>query len=302
MAIQLGPFLDGIPPTTGSRFFVDSGASRTSDGNRGQDPNVPLATIDGAINRCTSNNGDQIIVMPGHTESLLTDGQISMDVAGVSVFGLGVGTTRPNLVYDATGTTGQISFSASNLHWSNIVHTASIASTANAIDIGGAIADVEIDHCHFTFDATGIEFTVMLDVGDGTAPDVNRIQIHDNWFEAENLDGCESAILIDDCTNVHIINNLFTGDFSSCCIDGAAGSSACTDYVIIGNTICNLDDAAGNCIDLDDSATGIVVGNNFGGADALADNCDFGGCYNVENYICDAADTHGVVWPSTAAA
>jgi hypothetical protein len=171
MAIQQGPFLDGIPATTGNRFFVDSESSKgraAADTNRGRDPNVPLATIDGAINRCTANQGDQIIVMPGHTESLTTDGQITMDTAGVSVFGLGQGHTRPRLVYDATGTTGQISFTASNLRWSNIVHVASIAATANAINIGGSIEHIEIDHCHFTFDATGIEFTVMLDIGDGS--------------------------------------------------------------------------------------------------------------------------------------
>jgi hypothetical protein len=300
MAIQLGPFLDGIPPTTGSRFFVDSGASRTSDGNRGQDPNVPLATIDGAINRCTANNGDQIIVMPGHTESLLTDGQIAMDTAGVAVFGLGVGSTRPNLVYDATGTTGQISFSASNLRWSNIVHTASIAATANAINIGGSISNIEIDHCHFTFDATGIEFTVMLDIGDGTYADVININIHHNWFQAENIDGCGSALLIDDCQYVIFQNNLVTGDYNSVAIDGAAGSSSCKDYVITDNVIESRD--TGLTIDLDDAATGIIANNSVTGGGAIAGIVDWGNCLNVQNFVCDALDTTGIVIPPTASA
>jgi len=257
-----------------------------------------MATIDGAINRCTANNGDQIIVMPGHTESLTTDNQISMDVQGVGVFGLGIGDNRPTLVYDATGTTGQVSISACDVRWSGIVHVASIAAVANAINIGGALNNIEIDHCLFTFDATGVEFTVMLDVGDGTYADVVNCYIHDNWFEAENIDGCSSAILIDDCQYVRICNNLFTGDYNSVCIDGAAGSSSCKDYVITGNIISNYDD--GYTVDLDDAATGIVAHNTVAGGGAYDAIVDWGACLTVENYICDLADTHGVVVPITA--
>jgi hypothetical protein len=303
MAIQLGPFLDGIPPTTGSRFFVDSGASRASDGNRGQDPNVPLATIDGAINRCTASNGDQIIVMPGHTESLTTAGQIAMDVAGVSVFGLGQGHTRPRLTYDAAA--GRVDFTASNCRWSNIVHECSFAAVVAAIYVSGpgsatATNRTEIDHCHFTFDATGVEFTVMIALGDGAANSADYVQIHDNWFEAENIDGCASALLIDDCQFVHIRNNLFTGDFNSVAIDGAAGSSACLDYIITDNIIENRD--TGLTVDLDDSATGFAANNRVAGGGAIAGICDWGNLLTAENYVCDALDTTGVLVPTTSSA
>jgi hypothetical protein len=304
MAIQLGPFLDGIPPTTGNRFFVDSGSSRAADANRGQDPNVPLATIDGGINRCTASNGDQVIVMPGHTESLTTATGVAMDVAGVSVFGLGQGFTRPRLTYDATA--GLVAFTASNCRWSNIVHVASIASITAAIYVSGpgsatATTRTEIDHCYFTFDATGVEFTVMIALGDGATNSADYVHIHDNWFEAENIDGCASALLIDDCQFVHIMDNLFTGDYNSACIDGAAGTSACLDYVITGNVVQNYDNGAGAAIDLDNSATGIVAKNVFSHADDLADGVDFGACYCIENYVSDAVDTTGIVVPTTAA-
>ena len=303
MAIQLGPFLDGIPSTTGNRFFVDSGASNAADGSRGQDPKKPLATIDGGINRCTANNGDQIIVMPGHTESLTTAGQVSMDVAGVSVFGLGQGHTRPRLTYD--GTAGLVAFTASNCRWSNIVHECSIAATVAAIYVSGpasatATEHTEIDNCHFTFDATGVEFTVMIALGDGATNSADYVSIHDNWFEAENIDGCGSALLIDDCQFVHIRNNLFTGDFNSVAIDGAAGSSACLDYVISDNYIQNID--TGLAVDLDDAATGVVFNNMVSGGGALAANVDWGTCRVGQNYIADAADVHGVDIPTTAAA
>jgi hypothetical protein len=260
-----------------------------------------MSTIDSAIDRCKANNGDQVIVMPGHTESLTTDGQISMDVAGVGVFGMGIGDTRPNLVYDATGTTGQVSISACDVRWSGIVHTCSLAAVANAMDIGGAINNVEIDHCLFTLDASGVEFTVMLDIGDGTYPDVANCHIHDNWFQAENIDGCGSALLIDDCQYVRICDNLFTGDYNSVCIDALAGTSSCKDFVITGNVVENLD-ATEWALELDSAATGIVAHNTFAGGAAVAAIIDTGDCLTVQNFVCDAGDTHGIVIPPTASA
>ena len=292
------PVLGGGPiMTTGNVFFVDSGSARASDGNAGTDPDVPLATIDGAINRCTADNGDIIFAMPGHTESLTTAGQISMDVAGVSVIGLGIGHTRPRLTYDAAA--GSVTMTASNLRWSNIVHEASIASVTNAIVADNTIQHIEIDNCRFTFDATGVEFTVMIKLGNGATDSADYVNIHDNWFEAENIDGCASALLIDDCQFVHIRNNLFTGDYNSVAIDGAAGSSACLDYVIADNYVENRD--SGLAIDLDNSATGLVINNRIGGSGALASNVDWGNCKCIENYVTDAADVTGVVIPTTAA-
>ena len=259
-----------IPPTTGNVFFVDSGASNASTANAGTDPKKPMSTIDSAINQCTADNGDTIIVMPGHTESLTTAGQIAMDVAGVSVFGLGVGRTRPRLVYDNAA--GSVTITASNVRWSNIVHEASIATVTNGIIADNTIQHVEIDNCHFTFDATGVEFTVMIKLGNGATDSADYVNIHHNWFEAENIDGCASALLIDDCDNVHIRSNLFTGDFNSVALDGAAASSSCKDYVITDNYFLNAD--TGLTIDLDDAATGIAYNNRVAGGGALASNVD----------------------------
>ncbi|MEE8607207.1 MAG: hypothetical protein V3S55_06375 [Nitrospiraceae bacterium] len=280
--------------TTGDVFFVDSGAAAAADGNAMTDPAQPGATIDAAIGRCAADNGDIIIVMPGHTENLTAS--IAMDVAGISVFGLGNGHTRPLLSY--TGTGGVVTFSASNVRWSNIVHDCSIAAVTNAILASGTIQRVEIDHCHFTFDATGVEFTVMIALGGGATDSADYVFIHDNWFEAENIDGCASALLIDDCQFVHIRNNLFTGDFNSVAIDGAAGSSACLDYVIADNYIENRD--TGFTIDLDDSATGVAYNNMVAGGGASGSNVDWGNLRVCENYVTEAADVTGIVVPITA--
>ncbi len=290
-----------LPPTTGNIFFVNS-VTGVDQSRLGRDSTRPYATIDFAINQTTANQGDTIIVTEGHTENLT--GSIALDVAGVSVIGLGQGLTRPRLVH--TGTAGIVTITASNCRWSNIVHEASIAAVVSAISVSGpgtatATEHTEIDNCRFTFDATGIEFTVMIALGDGATDSADYVDIHDNWFEAENIDGCGSALLIDDCQFVQIRNNLFTGDFNSVAVDGAAGSSACLDYVISGNTVENRD--SGLALDLDDSATGVCINNHFfsGAADAVS-VVDFGACLNSRNFVCDLADETAVEIPKTASA
>ena len=296
-ALGTGPLM-----TTGNVFFVDSGAGAGADSpvSNGKNPVRPFLTIDYAIGQCAANNGDIIFVMPGHTESLSAPGDITINVAGVTVMGLGQGNTRPKVTHDSAN--GRVSIIASNTRWSNIIHVASEASVSRGVHVWAGIEHSEIDHCHFTFDETGVEFsTAMIKVGNGGASAAaDDTYIHDNWFQAENIDGAGSAILLDDVIAPRIINNLFTGDFNSVTIDGAAGSSAVTDYVIVGNVVENID--TGLTIDLDDSATGVAFNNSITGGGAIADIADWGDLLTAENYVCDAADTSGIVIPSTASA
>ncbi len=288
----------GIPSTTGNVYFVDSGATNATTGNTGTSPSEPMSTIDSAINKATANNGDLIIVMPGHTETITTATEIVVDVAGIQIIGLGIGHTRPKIVFNHAN--ANIPITASNVRLSNLVLETSLAAVASGITATGTIQHIELDHLRFTFDATGVEFTAMVSLGGGATDSADYVSIHDCWFEAENIDGCASALLIDDCQFVHIQNNLFTGDFNSVAIDGAAGSSACLDYVITGNVLQNYD--TGATIDLDDSATGVCANNYVFGGAALASNVDWGALGVIESYVTDAADASAVIVPVATAA
>ena len=87
----------GIPMTTGTVFFVDS--STGNDNNLGKDTLHPFATLDYAIGKCTDDKGDQIIVMPGHAETVAT---VTCDVDGIQIYGLGRGRNIPAFTGDAT--------------------------------------------------------------------------------------------------------------------------------------------------------------------------------------------------------
>lgn len=123
------PMLGGVVPfTTGTYFFADSVTG--SNGNDGTSPDAPKATIDGAINACTANKGDIIIVMPGHTEAV-TATSINCDVAGVRIIGIGEGSLKPTLTFGAT--TSLINVTAANCSWQHFRFTAGIGDVVTAV-------------------------------------------------------------------------------------------------------------------------------------------------------------------------
>lgn len=129
--------------TTGDVYYVDSGATNASDGNDGKAPGTPLATLDGAIGKCTASNGDIIFVMPGHAETLTA--QISLDVAGVKIKGLGVGQSRPAFTanFSAAGDTLDVSADDCQIH--NLRFVASSASQTSQVNVDAD--DFEMHNC-----------------------------------------------------------------------------------------------------------------------------------------------------------
>lgn len=111
--------LGGVPVTgeltTGTIFWVDSATG--SNSNDGTDIDHPVADIDYANAKCTANSGDIIYVFPGHAETAST--QITLDVPGVTVIGLGRGRARPAITAHASGV-DLVNVSAASVHLENI--------------------------------------------------------------------------------------------------------------------------------------------------------------------------------------
>jgi hypothetical protein len=129
--------------TPGNVFWVDSGTG--SDDNRGDDPGRPFATIDYAIGQCTASNGDVIYVFPGHAENVASASAITVDIAGITIIGLGNGTNRPTLTY--TATTSTVVVSAANCKIANIRFVSGINDLAVFLTLGANNATVE--NCDF---------------------------------------------------------------------------------------------------------------------------------------------------------
>lgn len=128
--------------STGSIFFVDD--SGTDAAGNGRNPDSPVATIDYAISLCTAGAGDVIYVMPGHAESVAAS--ITVDVAGVSIIGLGHGHSRPTIT--TTAATDCITVTAADCRIENLIFAApGIDAVTADINVAGARCSI-IDTVH----------------------------------------------------------------------------------------------------------------------------------------------------------
>lgn len=113
---------------TAKVFYVDSNIG--SNSNNGLEPGEAKATIEAAINACTANAGDIIFVMPGHTEAV-TVSSLNLDVAGVTIIGLGSGSLKPTLTFGATDS--RINVTKANCTLQNLRLQAGIGDVVTAV-------------------------------------------------------------------------------------------------------------------------------------------------------------------------
>lgn len=119
--------------TFGNIYYVSSVTG--SSANSGDREDKPKATVDQAIDLCTANNDDIIIVLPNHAETV-TATSIALDKAGVRIIGMGKGLARPTFTFGAAAAT--ITVSAANASWENSVFIANFADVAAAFTLGAA--------------------------------------------------------------------------------------------------------------------------------------------------------------------
>lgn len=237
--------------TTGDRWFVHSGTG-TDGAGFGRNPDSPLATINYAIGLATASQGDIIYVMPGHNETIIAGTSCVIDKIGLSIIGLGRGANRPTLDFD--NVSGSIEMDAASCRLSNVILNASIDDIVAAINVDAS--DCEIDHCYFTFEATGDEFITCIDIDA-----FDRCHVHDNVFETETgADGATEAIRLDETDETIIQNNIFRGTWTGAVI--AAEGALSPRLMILDNIIYNSDTSAYCGIDMGSlSATGICARN-----------------------------------------
>lgn len=96
----------------GDVYWVDS----SSGGNKGSFA-FPFQTLQAGLDACTADNGDIVLIKPGHVETLTA--QIDADTAGVKIIGLGDGNLRPTLT--GNGTIDVIDVSADDVTIENII-------------------------------------------------------------------------------------------------------------------------------------------------------------------------------------
>lgn len=102
------PLLSAYP---GNVFWVSSTAANI--GSKGTF-NAPFASVQNALAMCQSNNGDIIMCKAGHAETISSATAFPLNVAGVTIWGLGTGSKRPTFTLD-TANTSTIPVSVDNV-------------------------------------------------------------------------------------------------------------------------------------------------------------------------------------------
>lgn len=117
-------------------------AADTNLNNRGGTFLHPFSTVDYAIGQCAASRGDIIFVRPGYSESV-TSTSTTLDVAGVSIIGMGVGANRP--LFNFGVTTSTITVSANNCSIENIQVKATVDSVVAGFTVSGAGCRFDIE-------------------------------------------------------------------------------------------------------------------------------------------------------------
>lgn len=149
----LVPILAAMTGGIGSLWYVDSGASLggTSGDAYGRTLASAFTTLSAAVSAATANNGDVILIAPGHAESITAAAGIVISKAGLTIVGAGNESNRPTFTF-STLTTSDIDVTAANVTIRNLRFVSAIDSLAVMLDVdeGG----FTIEDCEFHGPAT----------------------------------------------------------------------------------------------------------------------------------------------------
>lgn len=267
VSIRGVPILQTHP---GQVFWVGNAAtmltnqSAGSNGNNGTF-NAPFSTLDYAIGQCTGGRGDIIFIKPGHAETISSATALALDVAGVAIVGLGLGTNRPTFTLD-TATTTTIAVSANNIAIQNCVFTANFADIVSVFTLTTANY-FTLERCMIKATATNMNFLTVIDT-DATTDNAHGLFIANNkWIEPDlatlgfvKMDGTNANVTFNENFLVLGVNNNVASCFA------IATGKVVTSLMMDSNRVyrLNTDTATGGVLITTDGSTNTgIISRNF---------------------------------------
>lgn len=252
------PVLPGITPSTGSVFFVcNATGANGSDGAAGTRPDQPLASLTKAIALCTDSKFDTIFVMPGHVETVIAAGTITVNKIGVRIIGLGSGRLRPTINY-TTAVGASFDVTAANVHIENLVFTP-IGFDAITAAINVTAADCEIVSC----DMQHANVTNQATLGILTSAAGTRLTVQGCRFYGTTDAGTNAAIRIVGGDGHVLRDNTFSGAYASGTGPIENVTTACTNTTVDGNRIQNFTAGCTKAMVFVATSTGQVSNNRM---------------------------------------
>ena len=241
----------------------------------GRTVTAPFATIAYAVQRCVAGRGDVIYALPSHVEPLTSATQLALNVAGVTVQGLGYGLNRP-IIRLQTATTTTIPVSAANITLKNLVFSANFADVVSFFTLGAA-RDFRVEGCLFKPTVTDMNALHVFDLNTTDNAADGLTFVNNEWFEPDAA--TLAFMLLDSAVDrMHIQGNtMVTGNATihiPMLISGATGKNM-TNLRIYDNELYmtgNASSTAGLLIVTDATAgSGVIARNNLYTADATTE-------------------------------
>ena len=239
----------------GNIVYVHSSGAGTTGPNTPEDA---VNDIDEAVALLTANNNDVIAVLPSHTETVTAASGIDLDVAGMSLIGLGRGTNKPVItVGDSTLDTVRVN--AANVLIKNIRFVSGVDSLVKMIDVNATYCTIE--DCEFIGPAA-LEFTSAINL----ATTIDYLTVRRCRFEqpadptGTDAAADTGAIFIVDSEFIFVENCWFTGNFETAIIHNR--TTACKNLWV--KDCWGIQDLSGaEPFQLVAGATGAMLGGGF---------------------------------------
>ncbi|MEW6126731.1 MAG: hypothetical protein AB1757_06810 [Acidobacteriota bacterium] len=253
-------------------------------------PNV-FATISDAIANCVANAGDIILVAPDYTETRTA--AITVNVAGVSIIGLGSGTKRPTIT--GNGTIDVFNVTAAGVTIENIRFAAPETDDQTA-DINVAAAGCTIRNTYHIGSQTSKNKTDIITVASGG----DDLLVEDVVAYNTVVD-CVSWLSLEAAVARPVIRNcVIQGQFST----GVLMDEATATLATIRNNIFKNTKAATAVVTFTTGNSTGVMSQNFcsGRHTTIASNIVAGtGMDFHENYVVEEAALNGILVPAADA-
>jgi len=291
-----GALIKGVPvhdAIDGNIFWVDSVAGGA--GNPGSYLR-PVATIEQAVNLSTGSNHDRIFVKAGHAETIANATDLVADKAGITITGMGRGTSRPTLTFSAAASS--IVVSAADVTFENFIMTANFADVAEAFT--PTAKRLTVRDVVFNNGGTNLNWVELADTSttDNEADGLTFERCH--LFEIDtaatsvvNVDADIDQLTIKDCYVDLGVNGVL-----SSLVEVAAGKDT-TRIQLEGNYMSRLVAASAVQIitwaDTTTTNTGIIRNNDSRSLDVAGELLATAGSnvHFVENYTTSAIDKSG---------
>jgi len=270
-----GIIIRGVPLLTlypGNVYWVDSNGGGGSKGTFAH----PVATISAAHSLVTTDNGDIIVVKPGHAEAPTTT--VDFSKSGFAIIGLGFGDNRPTITTALVAADDMWDFAGDDVVVYNIKFTDATTAIGDGVAINASGDNMHIENCYFvlgsdlmtavTFDTTtkyGFQFIGNTVYGREAGPDVvlrmekrhHNAVIEGNRYLFGQATGCDTGVIVF-VSGTDGGNHLIRDEF----VSGLANAE-----VYLGQSVIQADSLCADIRIIGDDATdnlGVSTASGFG--------------------------------------